>query len=411
MEERFLRTGIAKGLSKNGRVDREENIIYGYSVMEKGFVKDFRGWEIDDDTLDQVVKSGNAIKAGAKSRFGHPNMSGTAFGTFLGRAKNFRKDGDVVRADLHLSETSFSTPNGDLGTYVLNMAENEPEMFGTSLVLRDFSFEYRLEKDGTRKKDKQGNDCPPLLRVKSLAASDVVDSPAATNGMFATQFFNNSVKPSAEMTEFLDKFLASDDAVDKVLSFLTRYKTNRDEIDEDLEVTQEKKIKQGVDDMDLKTITLEQLQAGNPDLFKQIQDAAKSSENKDKLQAISAAKAEGKAEGVNEATSKERARVLGILAFTKVKELSAYGAVAEKCITDGDTVAKAELAIKDARLADLEKGANKPIASGDGNALEGGVGTGKAKTSHEEHLDRGRAYQAEHKCSLEAAMKATADKK
>jgi len=416
MSEKFLRSGISRGLSENGKVDREKNVIFGYAVMTKGFVKDMRGWEIDDDTLDQIVQAGNSLKMGVKARFGHPNMSSTAFGTLLGRSKNFRKEGNIVRADLHLSETAFNTPSGDLGTYVLDMAENEPDMFGSSVVLTDFSFEYRLEKDGTRKKDKQGNDLPPLLRVKKISASDIVDEPAANNGMFAKQFFSESVMPSAEMTEFLDKFLSSEDAVQNVISFLTRYSSNRDHIDGS-ELGNNKNQSQEDNNMDLKTLTLEKLEAENPELVQQIREAAMASDSEDGQQelnqALSAARNEGFKAGQAEAVAKERERVLGILAFTKQKELSAYTHVAEQCIKDGDSEATSELKIKDARLADLEKNANAPVNPGDGNDLGSqddphGI---KAQTDYEKHLSRAKAYKKEHNCSITEALKKTASEK
>ena len=218
-----LRGGVSRGLEKGSSgVDLEKNIIFGYSVISKGEAMG-HDLEIDDTTLDQVVSHGNSHKSGLKSRFGHPNMSNTAFGTFLGRSKNFRKDGNRVRADLHLNKTSFDTPKGNLGKYVLDLATEDPGAFGASIAF-EVKKEVRLNEDGTRKKDKDGNVLLPLARVETLYASDMVDEPATEDSMFG--FFNDSVKPSAEMTKWLNEFLFQDNALEKVQSFLDKYVEN-----------------------------------------------------------------------------------------------------------------------------------------------------------------------------------------
>ena len=91
----FFRTDVVR--SKNIRVDENTDVISGFAVVTKGVTKDARG-EFDDAALDRIVELGNKSRIGIKSRFGHPNMSSTALGTFLGRVKNFRRDGDIVRA-------------------------------------------------------------------------------------------------------------------------------------------------------------------------------------------------------------------------------------------------------------------------------------------------------------------------
>ena len=217
----MLRAAVTRGL-KDGSVDLENHIIKGYSVISTGELLG-HGVEADDKTLDQVVDYGNTHKLGSKSRFGHPNMSNTAFGTYLGRTKNYYKDGDRVRADLHISDTAFNSPKGNLGAYVEEMALKEPDMFGASIVVKA-DYEYRLNEDGTRQKDKAGNELLPLLRIQELVASDVVDEPATGDPMF--EFFSDGVKPSAEVTEFLDEFLQQPDAMEKFHSFINRYVEN-----------------------------------------------------------------------------------------------------------------------------------------------------------------------------------------
>ena len=119
------------GIDRDYEDDKYKGVIRGFAVMTQGNVKDMRGWEIDETTLSQIVEVGNKVQLGLKSRFGHPNMSSTALGTFTGRAKNFRKDGDIARADLFISKTAYETPDGDIASYVLDLAEKDSDAFGT----------------------------------------------------------------------------------------------------------------------------------------------------------------------------------------------------------------------------------------------------------------------------------------
>jgi len=91
---------------------------------------------VDDTTLAQVVEHGNKAKNGIKSRFDHPNASSTSMGTFIGRSKHFRHNGNLVRADLYLSEAAKESPNGDLHSYVVALAQEDPQAFGASIVFR-----------------------------------------------------------------------------------------------------------------------------------------------------------------------------------------------------------------------------------------------------------------------------------
>ena len=35
-----------------------------------------------------------------------------------------------------VTDSAFRTPEGDLGNYVMDMAENDPDMFGMSVVIK-----------------------------------------------------------------------------------------------------------------------------------------------------------------------------------------------------------------------------------------------------------------------------------
>ncbi len=166
----LFRTSVLR--SAPARVDREAKRINGVKVMQLGRVNDSRPWEVDEETLRQIVTFGNAPNKGTKARFTHPSMSDDGFGKYLGRWENYRIEGDSAYADLQLSDTSFSTPNGDLGTYVMDMAEDDPEAFGVSAATSLAGVMYT--------EVPEGKTLP--LRIDGLRAVDFVDEPAATRG-------------------------------------------------------------------------------------------------------------------------------------------------------------------------------------------------------------------------------------
>ena len=237
---KFLRADVMMGRIISVAENRE--IVMGVAVITKGVTHDERG-EFDDAALDKVVEFGNASKFGIKSRYGHPNMSSTALGTFLGRFKSFRKEGEVVRADLYIDPSAHETPDGDLAKYVMSMATNDPDAFGTSVVIKahfidrskDNSRETDAEMEEDKKKEEDGEFSEfPLIVVDDLFACDVVDDPAANNAFFGKRFFTDSVKLSSEMTEALDRFLAEPDGVEQAISFLNRYKFNKKTTDKEV---------------------------------------------------------------------------------------------------------------------------------------------------------------------------------
>ena len=393
--ENLFRAAVAQGI-ENGKdgIARDEKhskgvgVIRGFAVIRKGLVKDMRGWEIDDTTLEQVMDLGNKASIGLKSRFGHPNMSNTALGTFLGRAQKFRKDGDIVRADLYLDKTAYKTPDGDLASYVLDLAESDPDAYGTSIVF-DYNLEYRVEKDGTPKKDpKTKETLPPLSRVKKLFAVDTVDSPAATDGMLSDSFFSESVKLSAEATSALDKLLGSPDAIDRVMSFLERYRVNLDDVlkkkydcecvdckhketyndhcaehkcpecggqmrrverpgpgqGEQAKNKNEKEAKK----MDLTALTLEMLKTEKPELVNSL---------------IAEGKEAGVKEGKEAGVKVERQSILDIQAKAAVFG-DGFGELSAEMVESGAAIAEAEGKFKDKKIELLQKAA--PASPGPG---------------------------------------------
>jgi hypothetical protein len=350
-----FRADVARGIQegKSG-IDKKNNVIYGFSVITKGEARG-HGLEIDETTLDQTIELGAGSSIGIKSRFGHPNMSNSAVGTFLGRAKNFRRDNGIVRADLYFDKTAFNTPNGDLASYVLGLAESDPDAFGSSIVF-DGEPEYRLNEDGTRKKDETGKVLLPLARITKLWAVDVVDDPAANNGMFSN-FFSETVKPSAEMTVFLDKFLSDPEAVEKTISFLERYSLNKEEVEK----------------MELKDLSLETLKKERSDLAAGLS-----------------------AEGLNQ----ERGRITTIL--DAAKDFPGMETLVHEAVKNGDTAAVLLEKLKAQRLEDLKK--KSPPSAGPSQDQP-------PAAQPKSHLDKAKEYQKQNGGTITEALRATAEKR
>ena len=92
-------------------IDREKGIIKDIILCQTGEAKGHDLF-INDQFIDKVVQLGNDNQVGIKARFGHPNICSTALGSYLGRYKNFRSDGNKAIADLYLDSTSKKSPNG-----------------------------------------------------------------------------------------------------------------------------------------------------------------------------------------------------------------------------------------------------------------------------------------------------------
>lgn len=208
-------------------VDRENKVIRGYVVAQRGPFKSTGRGEFDDKSLAMIADMMNAAPKGLKSRFAHPTLSSDGLGKFLGRARNARVDGDRVRADLHLDPSSFATPAGNLGQYVLDLAASDPDALSSSLVVKPKQ-ELRVNPDGTRAKDDKGNPLPPLWRPERLHASDIVDTGEAVDGLLSVDDLPDAIqRRGAEMLDSLFAGQPRDVVEARCLAYLARYLDNR----------------------------------------------------------------------------------------------------------------------------------------------------------------------------------------
>lgn len=232
-----------------GEINEEKGIIEGVSIVTVGEAEG-HGVSLDSEFVHTVAEMGNAKKQGVKVRFGHPNMCSTALGTFLGRAKNFRegkterdgKEEEAALADIFLSNEAKIAPQGDLYQYVMGMAQNEADMFGTSIVFTPGKT-YVRDEDGEKDYDwyevdpitgvqfakTEYEDREVFVECEELHASDVVDDPAANDGLFS-RFSGETM--AGQMTEFLDLHPQVWDAVQSnpsILEVLGHYADKMDE--------------------------------------------------------------------------------------------------------------------------------------------------------------------------------------
>jgi len=221
----YLRTPPSYHQSPS-KVDRAKGIIKDVVLIREGKAKG-HDFEIDDGFIDKVVKLGNEHTPGVKARFGHPNLCATALGTYLGRFKNIRKIpplggqgvGVQAIADLHLDKTAINSPSGDLYHYVLDMAGNNPDMFGVSIAFKHGKFkEETFEEDGQAIKKR-------IATIELLRAADIVDEPAATDGLFHADDL------AAQVTGFIDQYPQVLEIIEKQPSvideFIKHYKSNK----------------------------------------------------------------------------------------------------------------------------------------------------------------------------------------
>lgn len=182
-----LRIAGPRGI-KAENIDREKNIIRDFSVITKGEALGHGLW-IDDEFLDQLAKAGAGRKEGLKSRLSHPGLSGDGMGKQVGRAKNYRREGDQVLADLHLYRKS----NQENVATILDLAEEDPAAFGASIVfeldlgaMKEFEGKHS-DKDGQfRSPDKANKKSYRHARLAEFYAVDMVDDPAANpDGLFS----------------------------------------------------------------------------------------------------------------------------------------------------------------------------------------------------------------------------------
>ena len=189
-------------------IDSAKGIISGVKVCSEGEAQGHGVW-LNKKFIRDVTRFGKDHTPGVKARFGHPNMCATALGTYLGRYKNFRTQTEEREdweegkryhtvADLHLDETSKNLPKlGNAWEYIIKLAQTSPNMFGNSIVFTPGDTEEKKSKNDDGSETTRYD-----ATIEQLHATDLVDEPAATEGLFE-RFEEDDL--AMQMTTFLDQ--------------------------------------------------------------------------------------------------------------------------------------------------------------------------------------------------------------
>lgn len=156
------------------KVNSDTGIIHGVSVITVGKAIGHT-ISVDATTLSQVKAVADSHKNGVKVKANH----GTGVEAIVGALRDFRIEGNQLKADLHLLKSSGEQAR------ILEMASTMPESFGLSTA---FSGEPQ---DG-------------FARCTELYSVDLVDDPAANpSGLFSKD--NETNKVMKEHIEFFRK--------------------------------------------------------------------------------------------------------------------------------------------------------------------------------------------------------------
>lgn len=235
VEPKYLRAFSA---GRPVKVDRDKKALLGYVTAMEGEFKDGRG-AFNREGLSEIVRVGNAAKNGLRSHFTHADLSSDGLGKFLGRARGFtlgetvNGDGKTVKAvrgDLHFDDTAFKTPNGDLATYVMDLAESDPDAISSSLVLIPREVQ-QLDDRGKLKLDADGEPLPPLWFPEKLKASDIVSEGAAVDGLLSADLAaldaDDFVALASRGLDHLFKDQPREVVEERVRGYLARYLDRR----------------------------------------------------------------------------------------------------------------------------------------------------------------------------------------
>ncbi|TDO68828.1 hypothetical protein EV143_11812 [Flavobacterium chryseum] len=196
------------------KVDRENGILKNTCIANFGENKNDSFF--DEKFIQDLVTQGNESERGIKSRFGHPNMCATSFGTYIGRYKNFSVQNGNCFADLFLDPITKKTQVEGKGItmfdYIMDMAESNPDMFGNSIHILSSTFD-----------EKVGDKNQTLHLLDKFKACDLVDDPAATDSLFSS----NPNDLGVVVTNFLDENPSLFESINKnpkiIEDFFERY--------------------------------------------------------------------------------------------------------------------------------------------------------------------------------------------
>lgn len=204
-ETRWLRSLPTSGDFSLEKIDAEAGIIRDVVMVQEGEAKG-HDVHLDSEFIEDIVAydQRNFSKIGLKARFGHPGASSETMGTQLGIFHNFRKRelGGKAQAiaDLHLLESAELSPSHPgMKSWVLKMAEEQPDFMMSSIVFRGDGY-YQRDQTGKKHKlqisydedgryfkgykEEYGN---IYISLGDHYYTDLVEMGAATENLFSNQ--------------------------------------------------------------------------------------------------------------------------------------------------------------------------------------------------------------------------------
>lgn len=193
-----LRASLSNQRPNKG-VDMDKRQMLGVVVAEAIQIKDYRGsdygLELDKAFIQDLAVYANKQKDGIICNYGH---NWNNLDKRLGRMASFIIINDVVYADLTILKAADSKYMNELGTHVLQLADEDAGMVGFSIK---FSYKYMYQRDSggkevkcyyyDRAKDQYFYPSPELgpvyFKFDKLTSVDLVDEGAATNTLFKSQ--------------------------------------------------------------------------------------------------------------------------------------------------------------------------------------------------------------------------------
>lgn len=188
-----------------------------YAVKgEKGFraatVEDYEAGgklyalQLTEKTLSDIETLGNSRSNGIKAHVNHSDRVEDIIGCW----RDFRIDGDCVRADFHWLNTDSIS---DIKGVIESIATSVPDEIGVSI-----SFDYKINRLTNETVE---------VRLTELKACDFVDEPAATQGLFSMD--EEIDKEKEELEEEVDVEVEETDEED-VFSKVERLESEVSEI-------------------------------------------------------------------------------------------------------------------------------------------------------------------------------------
>jgi hypothetical protein len=225
-----VHSALIRAIDTSTVVDEKEGILYNVLLCQSmqpkgaaGFVDNIWDEASQDFTRLPVVTpqsfveklvelSANFREKGQKARFGHPAMCEQEAGNHCGWIKNIRLEGDGVVGDIHLADFADLSPKGNLKSYVLAAAKEDPEALMMSIVFSPGEYYFQenglqVEYDWSEEHDNRIMALPESERVlfetvKAWHYTDFVGEGANTNNLFRS--VNGEPMSAALVTDFLD---------------------------------------------------------------------------------------------------------------------------------------------------------------------------------------------------------------